>query len=144
MSAAAEVGVIASAALGVFGVAGVAVRFVLVPYLRDVLVKLVQETHRQVTGHDRAPDISASRPTVVDKVDQVVEALATLDSKVGDALRDAAAERAAISAVALAAARSANAAHRRLGAHIEWSREEDSRLWSAVRRQKGSDSESSD
>jgi hypothetical protein len=122
---AAGVGVVTSAILGVFAVVGLVVRYVLLPYLRDQVVKPVQETHRQVTPHDRPPD---AEPTIVDRLDDVQSELRDLRETGEGLAKKAEANR----RLALAAGRTADAAHRRLGDHEAWAREEDSRLWRAL------------
>lgn len=119
MTATAEIGTAAAAALAVCGVLGLAVRLVLVPYLREHLVVPVEETHRQVTP--KSPADTNHTLTMAEKVDDVQTALDRLT-----------ATTTAVQAVANAAARSAGGAHRRLDAHVDWAREEDTRLWRAI------------
>lgn len=126
MSLAAEVGVIASAVLGVCAVAGLVVRWGLLPYLREQLVKPVQETHRQVTPHDRPP--GDAEPTIVDRLDDVQTTVSDLRTEVEAIAKKAQRNR----ELADAAGRAADAVHRRLSDHEAWSREEDSRLWRAI------------
>lgn len=130
-----DVGVFASATLGVFAVVGLVVRYVLLPYLRDQVVKPLQETHRQVTPHDRPLD---EEPTVVDRLDDLAAGVDRL-AKVADDLAGKAQRNRDL---ALSAGRAADAVRTDLRDHEAWSREEDSRLWSALRRhthQEGSD-----
>lgn len=48
---------------------GLAVRYVLLPYLRDHLIQPVNETHKQVTeNHHAQPN---GQPTVLDRIDDV-------------------------------------------------------------------------
>lgn len=108
---------IAGASLSICGLAGLAVRYVLVPYLREHVVVPVQETHRQVTQNRHESNV----PTVVDRIDDLREQIDHLGSTI-----------VATQAVANAAARSSSAAHRRVDDHLTWAREEDSRLWRAV------------
>lgn len=124
---AAEVGVVTSAVLGCFAVSGVIVRYVLLPYLRDQVVKPLQETHRQVTPHDRPVN---EEPTVVDRLDDLASGLETL-ARAGE---DLAGKVRRNRDLALSAGRAADAVGRELRDHEAWSREEDSRLWSALRR----------
>lgn len=49
-------------------IAGLAVRFILMPYLRDHLLAPVQETHKQVTENHHAND---EQPTVLDRIADV-------------------------------------------------------------------------
>lgn len=123
----ADVGVVASAVLACFAVAGLVVRYVLLPYLREQVVKPVQETHRQVTPHDR-PD--NEEPTVVDRLDDLAAGVEKL-SRVADDLAGKARRNRDL---ALSAGRAADAVGRGLRDHEAWAREEDSRLWSALRR----------
>ncbi len=112
-----DVGVFTSATLGVLALVGLAVRFVLVPYLREHLVRPVQETHRQVTQNRH----ESREPTVVDRIDDVL----------GE-VRRLADSTTATQSIANAALKSASGAHRRIDDHVAWAREEDNRLWSAV------------
>lgn len=121
MSVAAEVGVVASAALAVCGVIGLAVRFVLVPYLRDHLVVPVQETHRAVAAHADSRDERPPTPTLLDRLDDLADKVDHLANST-----------AAVQAVANASARSAAAANRRLDRHLSWSDEEMMRVWREV------------
>lgn len=125
MNLAAEVGVVASAVLGVCAVLGLVVRWALLPYLRDQVVRPVQETHRQVTPHDRPPD---AEPTIVDRLDDVQTTVTDLAAQVEQIAKKAQRNR----ELADAAGRAADAVHRRLSDHEAWSREEDSRLWRAI------------
>lgn len=125
MSIAAEVGVIASAVLALMTVLGLVVRYALLPYLREQVVKPVQETHRQVTPHDRPTD---AEPTIVDRLDDVQTGLTELREVAEGLAKKAVRNR----ALAEAAGKSADAAHRRIADHVAWAREEDSRLWAAV------------
>ncbi len=125
--AATEVGVIASAVLGVCAVIGLVVRWALLPYLREQVVKPVQETHRQVTPHNR-PTNADAEPTVVDRLDDVQTMVGELAEQVQRIGKKAQQNR----ELADAAGRSADAVHKRLSDHEAWSREEDSRLWRAI------------
>lgn len=125
MSVIAEVGVAASAVLGVAAVLGLVVRWALLPYLRDQVVKPIRETHRQVTPHDRPLD---AEPTIVDRLDDVQTGVADLTREVEAIAKKAARNR----ALALAAGERADAAHARVDEHVAWAREEDTRLWRAV------------
>ena len=133
MSIAAEVGAIASAVLAVVALLGLVVRYVLLPYLREQVVKPVQETHRQVTPHDRPVD---AEPTIVDRLDDLAEAVDQVKEVAAEHSKKARQNR----ALAEAAGRAADAAHRRISDHEAWAREEDRRLWAAVSepRQSGS------
>lgn len=126
MSIAAEVGVIATAVLGVSAIVGLVVRWALLPYLREQLVKPVQETHRQVTPHDRPG--GDAEPTIVDRLDDVQTTVSEVRAEVEAIAKKAVRNR----ALAEAAGRAADAAHKRLGDHEAWAREEDSRLWRAI------------
>lgn len=125
MSVAGEVGIVASAVLGVSGVIGLAVRWALLPYLRDQVVKPIKETHRQVTPHDRPLD---AEPTIVDRLDDVQTELREL-RETGEGLAKKAERNRTL---ALAAGERADAAHARVDEHVAWAREEDTRLWRAV------------
>lgn len=122
MSIAAEVVAVSSAVLGVCAVLGLVVRFVLLPYLREQVVKPVQETHRQVTPHDRA---DADEPTVVDRLDDVQTSLAELRSTAEGLAKKARRNR----DLALSAGRAADVVAQRLTDHEAWAREEDRRVW---------------
>lgn len=124
---AAEVGVVTSALLGTFAVVGLVVRFMLLPYLREQVVRPVQETHRQVTPHTPG---DAGAPTVADRLSDVQASLEDIRGEVGQIAKKARENR----RLALAAGQVADAVGRRLSDHEAWAREEDSRLWSAVRR----------
>lgn len=54
---------------------GLAVRFILMPYLRDVLLAPVQETHKQVTENHHA---NKDQPTVLDRIADVQTDVNTL------------------------------------------------------------------
>lgn len=123
----ADVGVVASAVLACFAVAGLIVRYVLLPYLRDQVVKPLQETHRQVTPHDRPVD---EEPTVVDRLDDLASGVERLAQVADDLAGKAERNR----SLALSAGRAVDAVRRDLRNHEAWAREEDGRLWSAVRR----------
>lgn len=112
-----DIGVVAGALVSLCVLLGLVVRFVLVPYLRDQLVRPVQETHRQVTQNRHANP----EPTVLDRIDDVHDEVKML--------RDT---FAAVQAVANAAARSSAAAHRKLDQHSAWADVEVTRLWTAV------------
>lgn len=114
-----DVAVLAGALVSMSVLVGLAVRFVLVPYLRDHLVRPVQETHRQVTPHPtRAHE---DIPTIVDRLDDLTDAV----NRLGDTT-------VAVQAVANAAARTAAGLTRRLSHHEQWSDIETSRLWSRL------------
>lgn len=113
----ADIGIVSGALCSLLVLLGLAVRFVLVPYLREHLVRPVQETHRQVTQNRHANP----EPTVLDRIDDVHDAVRRLsDTTV------------AVQAVANAAARSASGAHRRLDQHSHWADHEVARLWSNI------------
>lgn len=114
-----DLGVVAGTILSVCALIGLAVRVALVPYLRDTLVRPVQETHRQVTQNRHANP----EPTVLDRIDDVHDAV----RRMSDTL-------AAVQAVANAAARSSAGAHRRIDHHTAWADHETNRLWSAMKR----------
>lgn len=121
-----DVGALAGAVLGLAAVAGLIVRWVLLPYLRDQVVKPVQETHRQVTPHDRPED---EAPTVVDRLEDLAANVSELTEVAEDLAKKARTNR----RLAVAAGQSADAVRRELTSHEAWAREEDSRLWSAIR-----------
>lgn len=125
MSLLAEVGVAASAVLGVAAVIGLVVRWALLPYLREQVVRPIAETHRQVTPHDRPLD---AEPTIVDRLDDVQSELRDL-RETGEGLAKKAERNRTL---ALRAGERADAAHARVDAHVAWAREEDTRLWRAV------------
>lgn len=54
-------------ALGLLMLAGLAVRYVLIPYLRDHLVQPVADVHKQVTENHHAN----AQPTMLDRIDDV-------------------------------------------------------------------------
>lgn len=116
-----DAGALAAALLAVFSVLGLAVRYLLLPYLRDQLVRPVQETHRQVTSHD--PPAAGDGPTVRDQLDQLQEQVAELTGKVRTTRR-----------LAVAAGNAADGVAGQLRDHEAWAREEDSRLWTALQR----------
>lgn len=118
---AADAGAIAGAMLGCLTLVGLVVRYVLVPYLRDQLVKPVQETHRQVTPHDS--DHEDQSLTVRDQLDQLQGQVGELSGKVRTTRQ-----------LAVAAGRAADAVAGQLKDHEAWAREEDSRLWTALQR----------
>lgn len=65
----------AATALTVLGILGLAVRFVLLPYLRDHLVGPVKEVQKQVTeNHHATPE----QPTLPDKLDDLATQLRAL------------------------------------------------------------------
>lgn len=111
-------GALLGVVLALLALLGLAVRYVLVPYLRDHLVGPVQETHKQVTQNRHANP----EPTLLDRLDDVHDDVRRLADTV-----------AAVQAVANAAARSTAGAHRRLDQHMSWADVEVSRLWSATR-----------
>jgi hypothetical protein len=113
----ADLGIVAAVLVSLSVLAGLATRYVLVPYLRDHLVRPVQETHRQVTQNRHAN----VEPTVLDRIDDV-----------HDAVRRVADTMVAVQAVANAAARSSSGAHRRLDQHSAWADVEVSRIWSSI------------
>ena len=125
MNLAAEVGVVATAVLGVAAVLGLIVRWALLPYLREQVVKPVQETHRQVTPHDRPTD---AEPTIVDRLDDVQTELREL-RQVGEGLTKKAERNRAL---ALAAGAAADTANKRLSDHETWASQEVRHLWAAV------------
>lgn len=55
--------------------AGLATRYVLVPYLRDHLIQPIQETHKQVTENHHA---NREQPTVLDRIADVQTDINTL------------------------------------------------------------------
>lgn len=114
-----DIGVVAGALVSVCVLLGLVVRFVLVPYMREALVKPVQETHRQVTQNRHANP----EPTVLDRIDDVHDSVKRLTDTV-----------VAVQAIANAAARSTAGAHRRLDQHTAWADVEVGRLWSNIRR----------
>lgn len=70
----ADLGAALSGILALLALLGLAVRFVLMPYLRDHLVVPVQEVHTQVTeNHHANPD--ATLPDRIDDVHEEVRAL---------------------------------------------------------------------
>lgn len=64
-----------------FGLVGIIVRYMLVPYLRDQLVTQllnpVQETHRQVTVNQH----SSEEPTILDKMDDLKKQISGVGEK---------------------------------------------------------------
>lgn len=58
--------------LSVLVIMGLAVRYVLIPYLRDHLIAKVDETHKQVTENHHA---STDQPTVLDRISDVDQAV---------------------------------------------------------------------
>lgn len=117
----------AGAVLALSAVVGLVVRYVLLPYLRDQLVKPVQETHRQVTPHDA--ENPTQTPTVRDQLDELTLSVDELKETAGELGKKAQVNR----RLAEAAGRTADAVGRRLADHEAWAREEDSRVWSAIR-----------
>lgn len=118
-----QAGAVAGAITACLVLAGLAVRFALVPYVRDQLVKPVQETHRQVTLHGDEPMDADDRPTVRDQLDQLQGQVADLSGKVRQTRQ-----------LAIAAGNAADAVGGQLRDHEAWAREEDSRLWTALQR----------
>lgn len=53
--------------IGMLVILAYAVRFILIPYLRDTLVAPIKETHKQVTENHH----SNAQPTVLDRIDDV-------------------------------------------------------------------------
>lgn len=93
--------------------AGVAVgfgRYVLLPWLRANLVAPVEHVKRQVTENRHINAV----PTVLDRLDDVQEAVATLTLQVE------------------AAHLAANIDRARLETHLGWSHEEVNRIWHAI------------
>jgi hypothetical protein len=121
----ADIVVVTSAVLGLAAIVGLAVRFVLLPYLREQVVKPVQETHRQVTPHDRPAD---AEPTIVDRLDDLASGLDEMREVADEHTRKAERNR----RLALAAGSAADAANKRISDHETWAREEDRRLWRAI------------
>jgi hypothetical protein len=124
---ASDVGVVTSALLGSFAVLGLIVRYVLLPYLRDQVVRPLRETHRQVTPHDRPVD---AEPTVVDRLDDLASGVEALRREAQEVAGKVRRNR----DLALSAGRAVDDVRRNLRDHEAWAREEDSRLWSALRR----------
>lgn len=60
---------------------GLAVRYVLMPYLREHLIRPVKETHEQVTvnGHE-----ATQAPTLPDRLDDIATDVGTLTRVLGD------------------------------------------------------------
>jgi len=121
----ADLGVIVSAVLAVAALLGLLVKYVLMPYLIEQVVRPLRETHRQVTPHHR---LRRDEPTVVDRLDDVKTDLSGIKEAVEDLSKKARENR----RLALAAGGAADLVGRRLSDHEAWSREEDSRLWSAI------------
>lgn len=121
-----DVGTVVVAILGLCTLAGLIVRWVLLPYLRDQVVKPLKETHRQVTPHDRPVD---AEPTIVDRLEDLAHNVSELQGQADELAKKARTNR----QLAVAAGRSADAVSRELKDHEAWAREEDSRLWSAIR-----------
>lgn len=121
-----DVGTVVGAILGLCALAGLVVRWALLPYLRDQVVKPLKETHRQVTPHDRPED---EAPTVVDRLEDLATDMEQIKETAADLAKKARSNR----QLALAAGSAADAVRRELTNHEAWAREEDSRLWSAIR-----------
>ena len=65
-------------------IVGLAVRYVLVPYLRDHLIGPVRETHKQVTeNHHQSPDT----PTLPDRIEDVAVDVRALTRVMDEHLR---------------------------------------------------------
>lgn len=122
----ADIGVVASAVLSVLAILGLAVRFVLMPYLREQVIRPVKETHRQITEHDpRSPST-----TVRDQIDD----LGTKVDDVLDRVEHLSAEATAAAVTARAAGRATSATTRRLDRHLAWASEEARRVWATISR----------
>jgi hypothetical protein len=64
------------------GLLGLAVRYGLLPYLRDHLVIPVKETHHQVTANSH----SSPLPTIMDKLDDISKALIATNERLEEHL----------------------------------------------------------
>ncbi|KHL18543.1 hypothetical protein CLV56_3999 [Mumia flava] len=84
-------------------IAGLATKFILVPYLREHLVKPVELVKKQVTENHH----SNTRPTVLDRIDDVQQAVVTLGNRLED---------------------DRNALQR----HLDWSNNEFREVWKAL------------
>lgn len=118
-----DAGAVAGALIAVLTLFSLVIRYALLPYLRDQLVKPVQETHRQVTLHGDEPMDADDRPTVRDQLDQLQNQVGQLTGKVRSTRQ-----------LAVAAGNAADAVAGQLRDHEAWAREEDSRLWTALQR----------
>jgi hypothetical protein len=121
-----DVGTVVGALLGLCALAGLVVRWILLPYLREQVVKPLKETHRQVTPHDRPVD---AEPTIVDRLEDLAHNVTELQGQADELGKKARTNR----QLAVAAGQAADAVRRELTNHEAWAREEDSRLWSAIR-----------
>lgn len=89
-----------SAVLLAFTLAGLAVRYVLLPYLREHLIAPVKETNKQVTeNHHSNPN-----PTVLDRIDDVSHQVAENTTET-------------------------RALARMFDGHLDWSQREVDRIW---------------
>lgn len=71
----AEIAVVSVSVLtGLLGLVGLAVRYVLLPYLKEHLIEPVKETNKQVTVNTHASD----SPTVLDRIDDVSQQIRVL------------------------------------------------------------------
>lgn len=90
--------------------AGWCARYIVLPWLRANLVNPVEHVKKQVTENQHSNKV----PTVLDRLDDVQEAVATLTLKVE------------------AAHLAANIDRARLETHLGWSHEEVNRIWHAI------------
>lgn len=107
------IGAVITILLGTAALLGLGVRYVLIPYLREQLVKPVQETHKQVTVNGGKSD----PPTVLDRLHDV-------NAEVKETRQEIVETKAEVLALA-----------RMHDKHLEWSQSEVDRIWAALHRQ---------
>lgn len=82
-------------------------KYGLLPWLRENLVKPVNATHRQVTvNHHSSPE-----PTLLDKLDDVIQGIQEANEQVIKGIEQT---------------------NERLDTHLDWSHEETRRIWHAI------------
>lgn len=64
------IGTVLSVTLGILTLLGLSVKFILLPYLRDNLIKPINEVHRQTTVNSH----SSADPTLLDRMDDKFKA----------------------------------------------------------------------
>lgn len=112
----ADLAIASTAIVGMSTIVGLAVRFILVPYLRTELVEPTREINRQVTGTDSGQD--SPDATIRDEVGTLRGEVRGLSGEIEDATLE-------LRAMATM-----------FDGHLAWSQDEVDRIWSELKRQR--------
>lgn len=121
------IGVVLGATLSALALLGLAIKFVLVPYLKEHLIDPLQRTEHAVraNGH-KDPE----NPTMRDQFSDVLHEIRGLRDDVAEVKSDVAAVKVDVADVKDDVADVKGD----LTKHLNWSSEETSRLWSSIKR----------